>query len=66
MTVPQYVSAHPELKIALLHIDVDVYKPTVVILNNLYKKVVKGGLIILDDFGEVTGETKAIDEFFLL
>jgi hypothetical protein len=26
-TVPEYILKHPELKIALLHIDVDVYKP---------------------------------------
>ncbi len=64
-TVPDYTSNHPEIKIALLHIDVDVYKPSVVILNNLFDKVVSGGLIIFDDFGTVTGETKAIDEFFL-
>jgi len=25
--------------------------------------VVRGGLIVLDDFGTVAGETKAIDEF---
>lgn len=63
-TVPKYVSEHPELKIALLHIDVDVYKPTVVILNNLYDRVVKGGLVIFDDYGTVAGETRAIEEFF--
>ncbi|HAC64375.1 MAG TPA: dTDP-6-deoxy-L-hexose 3-O-methyltransferase [Cyanothece sp. UBA12306] len=63
-TVPNYISNHPELKIALLHIDVDVYKPSVVILNYLFDKVVKGGLIVFDDFGTVAGETKAIDEFF--
>jgi len=64
-TVPDYASAHPELKIALLHIDVDVYKPTRAILENLVKKVVRGGIIVCDDFGTVSGETRAIDEFFL-
>lgn len=63
-TVPQYVSEHPELKIALLHIDVDVYKPTAVILEHLFHRVVIGGLIVFDDFGTVPGETKAIDEYF--
>jgi hypothetical protein len=63
-TIPKYISDHHELKIALLHIDVDVYHPTLVILQNLYDKVVKNGLIIFDDFGTVAGETKAIDEFF--
>jgi hypothetical protein len=63
-TIPHYIEAHPELKIALLHVDVDVYKPTAVILKNLYDRVVKGGIIVFDDFGTVAGETKAIDEFF--
>ncbi len=63
-TIPKYISDHPELKIALLHIDVDVYHPTLVILQNLYDKVVKNGLVVFDDFGTVAGETKAIDDFF--
>ncbi len=62
-TVPQYVAEHPELKIALLHIDVDVYRPTQVILDRLFDRVVRRGLLVLDDYGTVAGETKAIDEF---
>jgi hypothetical protein len=64
-TVPRYLYEHPELKVALLHIDVDVHKPTVVILEHLYERVVRGGLVVFDDFGTVTGETRAIDEFFV-
>jgi hypothetical protein len=64
-TVPQYVLNHPELKIVLLHIDVDVYEPSRVILDTLYNRVVSGGLILLDDFGTVDGETRALDEFCL-
>lgn len=63
-TIPQYASTHPELKIALLHVDVDVYKPSKVILDNLFDKVVVGGVVIFDDFGTVAGETRAVDEFF--
>lgn len=63
-TIPKYLSEHPELKVALLHIDVDVYKPSTVILNELYERVVRGGLVVFDDFGTVAGETQAIDEFF--
>lgn len=64
-TIPSYAENHPELKISLLHIDVDVYKPTIVILDYLFDRVVPGGLIIFDDYGTVAGETKAVDEFFL-
>ena len=63
-TVPDYVANHPELKIALLHIDVDVYEPSSIILNNLFERVVSGGIVVFDDFGTVDGETRAIDEYF--
>jgi len=62
-TVPQYCITHPELKIALLHIDVDVYAPTVAILENLFSRVVYGGLVVMDDYGTIAGETRAVDEF---
>ena len=63
-TVPRYLANNPSKKIALLHIDVDVYEPTKMILENLWDKVVKGGIVMLDDYGTVEGETKAVDEFF--
>lgn len=63
-TVPAYLSEHPELKIAMLHIDVDVKEPSVVILEHLFDRVVRGGLVVFDDYGTVAGETDAIDEFF--
>jgi len=63
-TIPQYLERRPALKIALLHIDVDVYEPTKVILDLLWDRVVKGGILMLDDYGTVEGETIAVDEFF--
>lgn len=63
-TIPEYVKAHPELKISLLNIDTDIYEPSVTILEYLYPKVVKGGVIIFDDYGVFPGETKAVDEYF--
>ena len=62
-TAPQWVAQNPELKIALLHVDVDVYEPTKASLENLFDRVVAGGIVILDDYGTVAGATRAIDEF---
>ena len=62
-TLPKYIKENPELKISLLHIDVDVYKPTKLILDLLFERVVKNGIIVFDDYGTVYGETKALDEF---
>lgn len=63
-TVPDYVEKCPYLKISLLNLDTDIYEPAVTILEYLYPRVVKGGIILLDDYGEFPGETKAIDDYF--
>jgi hypothetical protein len=62
-TIPEYIENHQELRISLLHIDVDVYDPTISALGNLYDRVVSGGVIIFDDYNKVAGETNAVDEF---
>jgi len=63
-TAPRYIADNPQLKISLLHIDVDIYEPSKVILETMYDSVVEGGLIVLDDYGVFPGETKAVDDFF--
>lgn len=62
-TIPSYLEKDPSLRIALLHIDVDVYEPSLAMLQHLFDRVVKGGLIVLDDYAKVIGETVAVDEF---
>lgn len=62
-TLPAYLEANPQLRIALLHIDVDVYGPSKLALDLLFPHMVRGGLILLDDYGTVDGETRAVDEF---
>ncbi len=44
-------SSCPIDKIAILRIDVDAYSATLVVLENLYDKVVPGGFVIFDDSG---------------
>lgn len=62
-TIPEYLKKNPNLRIAMLHIDTDIYEPAKIALEELYDRVVVGGIIISDDYA-VAGETKAIDEFF--
>jgi hypothetical protein len=63
-TLPEYVQNHPELQIALLNLDTDLYEPAVTILKCLYPRIVDGGILLLDDYGVTVGETKAVDDYF--
>lgn len=63
-TVPEYVANNPEFKIALLNLDTDVYEPAVTILEHLFPRIVRGGILILDDYATFPGETKAADDYF--
>ena len=48
-TLDEYVEKHPELRIAFLHIDTDVYAPAKKGLEVLFDRVVKGGLVVFED-----------------
>lgn len=63
-TVDQYLKDNPHTRISLLHIDTDVYEPAKYGLEKLFDRVVKGGVVVFDDYATVEGETIAIDEFF--
>lgn len=62
-TLPRYLEERPELRVAYLHLDLDVKEPTDLVLELAYDRVVRGGLIVLDDYGTVAGETIAVDTF---
>ncbi len=63
-TLDEYLDKNPHLKISLLHIDVDLYEPTKAVLEKLYDRVTKGGIIIFDDYGAFAGANKAVDDYF--
>lgn len=53
-------------KIALLHLDVDLYLSYKVCLEQLFPKVVPGGVVLFDEYASPKwpGARKAIDEYF--
>lgn len=61
-TLPKVLSDRPELRVALLHLDMDVYEPTALALELLLPRVVPGGLVVVDDYNAVAGATRAVDE----
>ena len=56
--------------IAILHIDLDLYSAYKTTLNSLYSKVIKGGVILFDEYKSpiqyknFPGASIAVDEFF--
>jgi len=65
-TLPQFVKDNPGLRIALLNLDVDLYAPTKAALETLYPLVLRGGIVVFDEYGweQWPGESSAVDEYF--
>ncbi|MCB8823451.1 TylF/MycF family methyltransferase [Microvirga rosea] len=64
-TLPKWLLDNPEARICLLNLDVDLYEPTKVALEEAWDRIVPGGVLILDEYGtsKWPGEAKAWDEF---
>ena len=65
-TIPKFLEENPGLRICLLHFDCDLYEPTAVGLKHLYPLVVKGGVVVFDEYGLIPwqGESLAVEEYF--
>ena len=50
--------------ISLLRLDTDFYDSIKKSLEVLYPRLVKGGVLIIDDYGQWKGARKAVDEYF--
>ena len=61
-TLPKFLNKK-KIKISLLHLDLDLFEPTIFALEKLYNKVKKGGIILLDDYKIASGVTKAVNKF---
>lgn len=63
--VPRFVQDHPGVRFSLLHFDCDLYRPTRTALESLWPRVVRGGVVIFDEYAiaDWPGETQAVDEF---
>jgi hypothetical protein len=51
-------------QIALLRLDTDWYESTRHELAHLFPRLVKGGVLIIDDYGHWQGAKRAVDEYF--
>ena len=62
-TMPEFFAQNPYMRLAFVHVDVEVYEPTRVILEHCWPRLVPGGVLALDDFNGLTGAAKAIEVF---
>lgn len=63
-TTQKYKEKNLGFRISLLVLDVDNYEGTLNCLINLYDNVIKGGIIVLDEYSlRSYGESDAVDEF---
>lgn len=65
-TAGQYVAENPGTRISLLHLDMDLYEPTLAALKAFWPRILTGGVVLFDEFAirEWPGETEAVEEFF--
>lgn len=63
--IPKRFDEVSEKKFCFVHIDVDLYQPTLDSISFFYPRLVKGGIILCDDYGFNTcpGAKKAFDEY---
>jgi O-methyltransferase len=61
--VEETVPAQAPDEIAILRLDTDWYESTVHELEHLYRRLVPGGVLIIDDYGHWQGSRRATDEF---
>tara|TARA_Y100001970_G_scaffold53704_1_gene68070 strand:+ start:11457 stop:12119 length:663 start_codon:yes stop_codon:yes gene_type:complete len=62
-TAKTFLKKKKNFKISFLHLDLDVYQPTMSALENFYDKISSGGIILIDDYGQVEGATSATNKF---
>jgi hypothetical protein len=55
---------HPVRDLCLLRLDTDFYNSTKTELDYLYPTLVRGGVLIVDDYGLFEGARRATDEYF--
>lgn len=64
-TAADYVSTRPGFRISLLHLDLDLEGGTLAALEAFWPRVVRGGLVIFDEYGvQRWSESQAVDSFF--
>jgi hypothetical protein len=64
--IPQCFAGLEDRGFALVHVDVDLYEPTLAAFEFFYPRLMPGGVMVCDDYGFAScpGARRAVDEFF--
>ena len=63
-TTLKYVQDNPGFRISLLYMDLDLEKPTYDALENLWDRILSGGIVVFDEYSYcVWSESNAVDRF---
>jgi hypothetical protein len=64
-TLPPLFDAQSALSFSLVYLDMDLYEPTLLALDQFHPRLSKGGMFVLDEWNaaEYPGETVAVREF---
>jgi hypothetical protein len=61
--VEETLPAQAPERIALLRLDTDWYESTKHEMETLYPRLVRGGVLLIDDYGHFEGARRAVDEY---
>lgn len=63
-TIHEYIKDKPGFRIALINMDLDLDKPTYDVLNAIWDRIPKGGIIIFDEYSiDRWSESNGVDRF---
>jgi hypothetical protein len=63
-SIPNYLKENPGFRISYLYLDLDIDEPTYISLKLLYDRIVRGGIIVFDEYAcEKWTESNGVDKF---
>ena len=63
-SIPKYLLENPGFRISYLYLDLDIDEPTYIALSLMYERLVRGGIIVFDEYAcDKWTESNAIDRF---
>lgn len=63
-TIPKFLQENPGFRISYINFDLDIEEPTIFALEQLYSRIVRGGIMVFDEYAcHNWSESNAVDKF---